>query len=130
MNAGVSENCMLGHLVPQGTGSFDLLLNHVMLRDAHEMSEFLRAPVQSNAYVEPNAASVVVQGQVVAISPLSDFHQVETFWSPSGSAISPGQYYSILLFIFSHGVYCFELVAMLTCFPYCFELVAMLTCFP
>jgi len=97
---------MLGHLVPQGTGSFDLLLNHVMLRDAHEMSEFLRAPVQSNVYVEPNAASVVVQGQVVAISPLSDFHQ-EALWSPSASAMSPGQYYSILLFIFSHGVLLF-----------------------
>jgi hypothetical protein len=27
---------MLGHLVPQGTGSFDLLLDHRMLVDAHE----------------------------------------------------------------------------------------------
>ncbi len=93
VNAGVSENCMLGHLVPQGTGSFDLLLNHVMLRDAHEMSEFLRAPVQSNLYVEPNAANVAVQGQVAAISPRSDFIQ-EAVWSPSSSALSPGQYFS------------------------------------
>jgi len=37
---GVSENCMLGHLAPCGTGSFDLLLDHRMLADAHENEHY------------------------------------------------------------------------------------------
>ena len=38
---------MLGHLVPQGTGSFDLLLDHRMLADAHDMVHHMPlAPIE------------------------------------------------------------------------------------
>ena len=35
---GVSENIMLGQLVPMGTGSFDLMLDDTKLQDAIEVT--------------------------------------------------------------------------------------------
>lgn len=38
---GVSENIILGQLVPMGTGSFDLMLDDTKLQDAIEVSNCL-----------------------------------------------------------------------------------------
>ena len=49
---GVSENIILGQLVPMGTGSFDLMLDDTKLQDAIEVLQSLASPcwaAQSNA---------------------------------------------------------------------------------
>lgn len=97
VNAGVSENCMLGHLVPQGTGSFDLLLDHRMLGDAHEMMQYVPPPGPSDQYVQPG---IGVHGQEFVQSPRNDLPP-DAIFSPS--PVSPGQYHFLSIpFMFSH----------------------------
>lgn len=42
---GVSENIILGQLVPMGTGSFDLMLDDTKLQDAIEVLPLLPPPL-------------------------------------------------------------------------------------
>jgi hypothetical protein len=91
VTAGVSENCMLGHLVPQGTGSFDLLLDHHMLADAHQAVEHLPPPVLDH-HTQPNDTGPV--GMMYQRSPS---HDISSFDDPNFSpyrqspGVSPGK---------------------------------------
>jgi DNA-directed RNA polymerase II subunit RPB1 len=89
-NAGVSENCMLGHLVPQGTGSFDLLLDHRMLADAHDMVHHLPIPMESVHASAPPGSGINI-GYVNAVA--SPGHRDAGFEFPifDLEPISPGQ---------------------------------------
>ena len=84
---------MLGHLVPQGTGSFDLLLDHRMLADAHTMVQLLPPPIQ---HIHEAVAPSGMGGYVDAIaSPHRDALDFPSFdrptvWSPA--PVSPGQF--------------------------------------
>jgi hypothetical protein len=85
---------MLGHLVPQGTGCFDLLLDHRMLADAHEMVQSL--PLHHGDFINSEIASASarnVLGQAAHLSPIHDFRDA-TFNQPiqfSPGPMSPGQ---------------------------------------
>lgn len=70
---GVTENIMLGQLAPIGTGSFKLLLNEKMLKDAI-MPEAIQAPASMRA------------GQ----SPLVN-HGFDPTWSPARALATPGR---------------------------------------
>jgi hypothetical protein len=50
---GVSENIILGQLVPMGTGSFDLMLDDTKLQDAIEVLQ----PLASRCWAEQSHAA-------------------------------------------------------------------------
>lgn len=83
---------MLGHLVPQGTGSFDLLLDHRMLADAHDMVQHMPPPSQ---FMNETRVAPTVGGYIDAVaSPVRDSFDFPVFDRPtvfSPGAISPGQ---------------------------------------
>jgi DNA-directed RNA polymerase II subunit RPB1 len=54
---GVSENVMLGQLCPLGTGTFDLVLNEDMLKDAIPNPDDVIDEDEDEAFVEDGAAS-------------------------------------------------------------------------
>ena len=92
-HAGVSENCMLGHLVPQGTGSFDLLLDHRMLADAHDMVHHMPLPIESVHVSAPPGSLINIGGYANAVA--SPVYRDPGYENPNFEEppISPGQYH-------------------------------------
>jgi hypothetical protein len=94
---------MLGHLVPQGTGSFDLLLDHRMLADAHDMAQHMPPP-SDFMHETTSAPSDLIMGYVSQVaSPNRDAFDLPVFdrvtaFSPG--PISPGRYHLVFDVIF------------------------------
>jgi hypothetical protein len=84
---------MLGHLVPQGTGSFDLLLDHHMLADAHQAVQYLPPPGLLDQRTQQN--DTTRHGMLVQASPSRDGQYLELHDLPfSPGTVSPGQCHS------------------------------------
>lgn len=88
---GVSENIILGQLVPMGTGSFDLMLDDTKLQDAIEVSNCLAKPIRCfpqpvlvSAYTAHHALESTAETHPLHLSLAACWH---TCWTdPSGCA--------------------------------------------